>query len=55
MDEKLERLVEALENVAIALEELRVLKEYELAVRIEHSREGHGPYVKDAKVHEDAQ
>jgi len=44
MDERLiERLVEALENVAIALEELRVLKEYELGVRVKHSARGSRP------------
>jgi hypothetical protein len=39
------RLVAALENIAATLEELRVLKEHELGVRVEHSHEGHGPYV----------
>ena len=41
----LARLVDALENIAAELERLRVLKEYELGVRVEESPEGHGPYV----------
>jgi hypothetical protein len=39
------RLVDAMENIAIELERLRVLKEHELGVRIEYAPEGSGPYV----------
>ena len=37
MDEQqMSRLLDALENVASQLERLRLLKEYELGVRVEH-------------------
>jgi hypothetical protein len=39
------RLLDALEVIASELEALRVLKEHELGVRIQHAEEGHGPYV----------
>lgn len=39
------RLVDALENIVSETERLRVLKEYELGVRVEDAGEGHGPYV----------
>jgi hypothetical protein len=39
------RLVDALENIAAELEQLRVLKEHELGVRVEYASEGGGPYV----------
>jgi hypothetical protein len=39
------RLVEDLEVIAAELEKLRVLKEHELGVRLEHGPEGSGPYV----------
>jgi hypothetical protein len=45
MDEQqMGRLLDALENVASELERLRLLKEYELGVRVEH--QGGDPYVK---------
>jgi exonuclease VII small subunit len=43
MDE-LRRVIDALDNIAAELERLRVLKEYELGVRLEHSADG-APYV----------
>ena len=42
---ELMRLVDALEGIHAELERLRVLKEHELGVRIEHAEGGHGPYV----------
>ena len=42
---ELERILEELGVIAAELEALRVLKEYELGVRLEYSKEGHGPYV----------
>ena len=39
------RLVDAAENIVSELEQLRVLKEHELGVRIEYAPEGSGPYV----------
>ena len=43
--EPMARLADALESVAAELERLRLLKEYELGVRVEHS--GGAPYVED--------
>jgi hypothetical protein len=40
---ELERIIDELQTIVGLLEQLRVLKEYELGVRIEHSE--HGPYV----------
>ena len=49
----LRRLLDALEGIHSHLEQLRVLKEHELGVRIEHAEGGHGPYVpKDAAEEE---
>jgi hypothetical protein len=47
MDEKTRkwRELDALENIGKELERLRVLKEHELGVRLEESKEGGGPYV----------
>ncbi len=45
MDQYLRRLLDALEGVHSQLEQLRVLKEHELGVRLEHAEGGHGPYV----------
>ena len=42
---ELMRQVNALEGIHSQLEQLRVLKEHELGVRIEHAEGGHGPYV----------
>jgi hypothetical protein len=42
MEELLRRLLEGVESCA---EELVVLQQYALNVRIEHSPEGHGPRV----------
>jgi hypothetical protein len=42
--ERMMRLVDALENIAAEMERLRVLKEYELNVRLEYEA-GIGPYV----------
>jgi hypothetical protein len=42
--ERMLRLVDALENIAIEMERLRVLKEHELGVRLEYG-EGGDPYV----------
>jgi hypothetical protein len=39
------RELEALENIVKELERLRILKEHELGVRLEESKEGGGPYV----------
>jgi division protein CdvB (Snf7/Vps24/ESCRT-III family) len=39
------RELDALENIVRELERLRVLKEHELGVRLEESKEGGGPYV----------
>jgi hypothetical protein len=36
---------DALENIVRELENLRVLKEHELGVRLEEAPEGSGPYV----------
>jgi hypothetical protein len=38
------RTIDALENIALELERLRVLKEHELGVQLEYDG-GHGPYV----------
>jgi hypothetical protein len=43
MDQFLMRLLDALEGIHSQLEQLRILKEHELGVRLEDS--GHGPYV----------
>jgi hypothetical protein len=40
------RLLDPLEVIASELEQLRVLKEQELGVRLEHSEHGGGPYVR---------
>jgi len=45
MQELLRRLLEGVETCAEELEELLVLQQYALNVRIEHSPEGHGPRV----------
>ena len=47
MDERTRRLreLDALEIIAAELERLRILKAYELGVRIEHPPEGDPPYV----------
>ncbi len=42
---ELTRVVDALEVIAAELERLRVLKEHELGVQLEHAPEGSGPYV----------
>jgi hypothetical protein len=38
------RTLDALQSIAAELERLRVLKEHELGVQLEHGG-GHGPYV----------
>jgi hypothetical protein len=47
MDEQIRKVreLDALENIVRELERLRVLKEHELGVRLEQSKEGGGPYV----------
>ena len=47
MDEQTRRTreLDALELIAEELERLRVLKEHELGVRLEHPPEGEPPYV----------
>ena len=47
MDERTRRLreLDALELIAAELEQLRILKEHELGVRLEHPPEGDPPYV----------
>ena len=50
--ERAGRLVDALENIASELEQLRVLKEYELGVRIEYGEGGSGPYVPRSQANE---
>ena len=47
---ELRRILDALEVITAELERLRILKEHELGVRLEHAECGHGPYVpKDEK------
>ena len=47
---ELRRILDALEVIAAELERLRILKEHELGVRLEHAEGEHGPYVpKDEK------
>jgi len=53
MEQLLMRLVEALEVVAAELEELRVLKEHELGVRVEHAEGGGGPYIPRSSASEE--
>ena len=45
LDQYLRRLMAEVEGIHGELEQLRILAEYELDVRIEHADEGHGPYV----------
>jgi hypothetical protein len=45
MDQFLMRLLDELEGIHSELEQLRVLKEHKLGVRVEHAEGGHGPYV----------
>jgi division protein CdvB (Snf7/Vps24/ESCRT-III family) len=47
MDEQTRRAreLDALENIVRELEQVRVLKEYELSVRLEYAPERSGPYV----------
>jgi hypothetical protein len=45
MDDQLRRIIAELETIASQLEALVVLKEHELGVRLEYSKEGGGPYV----------
>jgi hypothetical protein len=47
MDEQTRRAreLDALELIAAELENLRVLKEHELGVRLEYDPDGGGPYV----------
>jgi hypothetical protein len=45
LDQYLRRVLDALEGIHSHLEQLRILAEYELDVRIEHAEEGHGAYV----------
>jgi hypothetical protein len=45
MNELMMRIIGALDGIHSELEQLRVLKEYELDVRVEHADAGHGPYV----------
>ncbi len=42
-DEYLRRILDALEGIHSGMEELRILKEHELGVRLEYGE--HGPYV----------
>ena len=43
------RMLDALELIAAELEELRVLKEHELGVKVEYDAEAGGPYVPKAE------
>ena len=45
MEQYLWRLPTEVEGIHSELEQLRILKEHELGVRIQHAEEGHGPYV----------
>ncbi len=45
LDQYLRRVLDALEGIHSVLEQLRVLKEHELGVQLEHAPEGSGPYV----------
>jgi hypothetical protein len=51
MDEKTRRAreLDALELIAAELENLRVLKEHELGVRLEYDPDGGGPYVPEGE------
>ena len=51
MDERTRRAreLDALEGIALELWRLRVLKEHELGVQLEHSADGGEPYVPEAK------
>ncbi len=51
MDEQTRRArtLDALENIAVELEMLRVLKEHELGVTVEYGRGGGDPYVLTGK------
>jgi transcriptional regulator with XRE-family HTH domain len=52
MDEqqRRERELDALELIAAELEKLRVLKEHELGVTLEHDPDGSGPYVPNVEA-----
>ena len=43
LDLYLRRLLDALQGIHAELERLRILKEHELGVRLEHSKQGGGP------------
>ena len=45
LNQYLRRERDALEGIHSEMERLSVLKEHELGVRLEYSKEGHGPYV----------
>jgi hypothetical protein len=47
---ELNRIIQALDNIAAELERLRVLKEHEIGVRVEDDE--HGPYVPARSVEE---
>jgi hypothetical protein len=49
---KLFRLVDAAELIAAELERLRVLKEHELGVQLEYSKDGGEPYVPTGEANE---
>jgi hypothetical protein len=51
MDEQQRRAreLDALEVIGWELEKLRVLKEHELGVSLEHAPDGDGPYVPNAE------
>ena len=50
MDDPTQRTIDALENIAAELERLRLLKEHELGVRIEHDPD---PYVRRVEADEE--
>jgi hypothetical protein len=52
MDEQIRkgRELDALEIIAAELERLRILREYELGVRLKEAPEGSGPYVPNPYV-----
>jgi len=45
MEQLLKRLVEDVETCASLLEDLVVLKQHELGVRVVHAPDGGGPYI----------
>jgi hypothetical protein len=49
LDQYLRRVLDALEGIHSHLEQLRILAEHELGVRLEHSKQGGGPYCRSSR------